>query len=252
MEKMDQNSLTNQIVESIITGIREGTFRPGERLASQRELAELYGVSRTIITYALKVLEGRNIIKIVDRSGAYVCDFQGGEGGKALNTTPDMANEKVTHENIDECIVMVMGESVRLIARKGTDYEIAALKNLVYNFYKKYSPKTSQQERFIHEISFHLNIVRYTHNAILQKLMLSSLEVLTNWIKSIIADYSLYKMILEIDMKIIDALLSRHEERAYWLVRERDLLVDDIADISASFSGSYQVNKDNLLIKNPD
>ncbi len=248
MDDTSHISLTNQIVEFIVSGIREGTFDAGTRLPSQRELSELYGVSRTVVRDALKILEGRQIIKLAERSGAFVCDVQASR--KNNPTTSDISFDVVTQRNIDECIVMVMCESVRLIAKKSSNAEIDSLYRMVHNFSKKYSSRTSVQERFIHETSFHINVVRYSHNAVFQKLIISSLEVLSAWIKEMISDYSAYKKILELDVNIVEALKARDGERAYWLVRERDLLIDTVANTCTIATGTYMVNRDNLLLKN--
>jgi len=44
----------------------------------------------------------------------------------------------------------------------------------------------------------------------------------------VVADHNLYREILEIDLKLTDALHQRDAERACFFGRERDLLIDTI------------------------
>ena len=48
------NSLYHQVVENIRTLVLEGKLKPGEKLPSERELAEMYGVSRVPVREAIE------------------------------------------------------------------------------------------------------------------------------------------------------------------------------------------------------
>ncbi len=72
---------TRRVFEDICERIRNelisGALKPGDRLASERELAESYGVSRTVVHEALIILEIAGILKLrKGRSGgAFVTDL---------------------------------------------------------------------------------------------------------------------------------------------------------------------------------
>ena len=56
------NTAVEQVVETIMIGIEKGSFKIGQKIPSQRKLSTLFGVSRTVVREAIKVLEGRNIL----------------------------------------------------------------------------------------------------------------------------------------------------------------------------------------------
>ncbi len=69
-----RQSAPDYVVEQIKTGLIERSIRPGDRLPSEPELAELYGVSRGSIRQAMKSLEMLGVISIRPGDGSYVND----------------------------------------------------------------------------------------------------------------------------------------------------------------------------------
>lgn len=59
---------THQL-QSLIVG---HAFRPGDRLPSERELGQRFGVSRTVVREALRALSTKGLVEVRDGAGAYV------------------------------------------------------------------------------------------------------------------------------------------------------------------------------------
>ena len=66
--------LYEQIVAQIETRILNGELRPGDKLPSERELAEQFGVSQTAIREAMKALTQKGLVEIHPGRGTYVTD----------------------------------------------------------------------------------------------------------------------------------------------------------------------------------
>ncbi|MEI8188535.1 MAG: FadR/GntR family transcriptional regulator [candidate division NC10 bacterium] len=56
-------------LQSLIVG---HAFRPGDRLPSERELGQRFGVSRTVVREALRTLSTKGLVEVRDGAGAYV------------------------------------------------------------------------------------------------------------------------------------------------------------------------------------
>src|SRR5437667_10602842 len=71
-----QARASGEIVSQIERAIFAAELSPGDRLQSERELAEQVGVSRITVRDALRVLEARGLIrvKVGARGGAFVAD----------------------------------------------------------------------------------------------------------------------------------------------------------------------------------
>ena len=61
-----------QVAEDIQQGIEAGTYQPGERLPSLRELSSRRGISISTVMQAYYLLEGRGWVRAEERSGFYV------------------------------------------------------------------------------------------------------------------------------------------------------------------------------------
>lgn len=64
--------LSEQLAESLAIGIRDGQLPPGQRLPTEAELAQRFGVSRTVVREALSRLRTLGLIETRQGSGAYV------------------------------------------------------------------------------------------------------------------------------------------------------------------------------------
>jgi GntR family transcriptional regulator, transcriptional repressor for pyruvate dehydrogenase complex len=61
-----------QVVEQIQERIRSGALAPGQRLPTERELSESFGVSRAVVREALKVLTAMGLVESRQGSGTFV------------------------------------------------------------------------------------------------------------------------------------------------------------------------------------
>ena len=71
---MKRKLLYEQIMESLVLKIRDGSYQPGSKLPSEQELAEEYQVSRNSIREALKCLAAAKIIISKSGKGSFVAE----------------------------------------------------------------------------------------------------------------------------------------------------------------------------------
>jgi GntR family uxuAB operon transcriptional repressor len=69
----DSDRTYQKLAGSIAGLITEGEFKVGDRLPSERALAERFGVSRTLVREAIIVLEIQGAVEVRGGSGIYVC-----------------------------------------------------------------------------------------------------------------------------------------------------------------------------------
>jgi DNA-binding transcriptional MocR family regulator len=87
--------------------IEGGTFRPGERLPSTRELARSHRASAATVTSAFNVLEDRGLIRARPRSGYYVTANWREAATPAEASPPPAA---ATEVDVSELVFQVLGE----------------------------------------------------------------------------------------------------------------------------------------------
>ncbi|MEQ1965059.1 GntR family transcriptional regulator, partial [Xenorhabdus khoisanae] len=72
MNFADSKRPYHEVAQSLRQMIVDMDYSPGDRLPTEREIAEKFGVSRTLIREALIVLELDNLIEVRKSSGIYL------------------------------------------------------------------------------------------------------------------------------------------------------------------------------------
>ncbi len=67
-------SISMGIIEMITNAVINGEIKPGDRLPTEFELAESFGVSRNAVREAIKVLEFTGVVEIRHAEGTFLCE----------------------------------------------------------------------------------------------------------------------------------------------------------------------------------
>jgi DNA-binding FadR family transcriptional regulator len=113
------------IVSQIEGAIREGRLARGERLPTERELAETFGVSRAVVREAIRVLGAIGLVESRQGSGLYVRNDPIPTVTRAfiLSVSPDA--ESV--DRLFEFRLVLESEAARLAATRRTDDDLARM-----------------------------------------------------------------------------------------------------------------------------
>ena len=159
-------------VEKIQGLILSGRLAVGDRLPSERELADEMKVSKTIVHLGLKDLERMGFIRVNARQGTFVANYAENGTYETLNAIIKFNGGKLDHQNVASLLelrVAVEGQAVRRFAQDHTDEDIACLRKMIDDI-KGWIPKEGYIDR--HEMAckifdFHLTICLRSKNTIL-------------------------------------------------------------------------------------
>jgi DNA-binding GntR family transcriptional regulator len=90
-----------QVADDLRASISGGTFKPGERLPSGRDLARRYGVAPMTISHALDVLRGEQLVEAYPGRGVFVTDHPAPAGRSRANGRQDPAISTL-REDLDQ------------------------------------------------------------------------------------------------------------------------------------------------------
>ena len=109
-----------QVVDQLLERIHSGEFAPNQRLPTERELGELFGVSRGEIREAIKVLGTLGVVESRQGSGTFV----------SANLVPSVSRALVLSAKEESSLLSLMEfraplevEAARLAAVRRTDLE---------------------------------------------------------------------------------------------------------------------------------
>lgn len=121
--------------ESVVDQIRDAIYqrelRPGERLPSERELMKQFGVGRSTVREALRVLEAAGLVKSLPgdpRGGAQVQAFTPDTLRSALLSLIHLEDVPASH--LVEFRMLIEGEASQLAAHFRTDEQLAEIERL--------------------------------------------------------------------------------------------------------------------------
>ena len=166
---MSSNSrVSDTIVDQIEAMILEGTMQAGQRLPTERALAERFEVSRPSVRDALQKLNARGLVNRRQGGGTYVAD---GVGASFTDPLLNLLNED-SHaaESVIEFRHALEGLAARLAAERGTD-EDRQLIQRKYDELKRAQVIGTLEEEAAADAEFHLAIAEAAHNPVLLHVM---------------------------------------------------------------------------------
>jgi GntR family transcriptional regulator, hexuronate regulon transcriptional repressor len=147
--------LYQQIADTVFARITDGFYAPGQRLPSERELADEFGVSRPTIREAMIALEVVGTVQSRHGSGIFVSQSVPSEA--TATTELDIGPFELT-----EARRLFEGEAAALAAAEITDEEIAELNGLL-------TEMQTENERDVKgehaDRAFHVAIAKATRNS---------------------------------------------------------------------------------------
>lgn len=173
----DSNRFYEDIIENIKAMIVSGELAQGEKLPSERELAEYFNVSRIPVREALKILEYMGVLYNVRGEGMYVKNV----GISEIINKMNFAFSATTHTMTDfiEVREALDTTAAYYAALRRTDEDIARMQRALDTMEEVSRPAEKETEEMIaasHE--FHNGLVAAAHNSVLSGLYDNLFELL--------------------------------------------------------------------------
>lgn len=164
-----KNTLQSEIIRFIQNYISEQGLKPGDKLPSQEQLIGMMGVSRTSLREAVKTLEAKGVVQVLNGKGIYYA----GNQNDAFQFTLDMTEQKEGLLELVEIRRALEREILRLVIQKATDQELEDLGKVKDVLLAKYYHGENQTAE---DKQFHCMIYGMAHNRTMEKLIIAILE----------------------------------------------------------------------------
>lgn len=177
--------LYQDVLEKIEQMISTGVYKPGDRLPSERDLAETFGVSRVPVREAIKILEYAEVLKIVPGDGVYLRSSP-----KTIPNISNISSWDITADllmDLFEMRCVLESSACYFAAQRRTDEDILRLQNIIDETRKKRLELSTYDEggnegiyedlkRISHK--FHTTMIEAAHNTVLNSIYKNLYEAL--------------------------------------------------------------------------
>lgn len=209
------DALYMQIVERIKQLMREGQLKEGDKLPSERELAEMFSVSRVPVREALKVLEFLGAIQHIRGEGVFVKKI---ELKRVLHIIDFiMADPAGQLMNLFEAREAFEIQAVRLAAERRTEADIEAMHEAVLEMEFLVSNCKSVTDV---SVKFHTAVIAAAHNDIMSKVNEFLSDLLSYSREKSLHDASRHSVSLQYHRQIFQHIVNQDAQAAVAAMQE--------------------------------
>jgi GntR family transcriptional repressor for pyruvate dehydrogenase complex len=168
-------TLADRVAEAMLAHIVRAGLRPGERLPSERELGEQFGVSRTVVREALRSLAAKGVLTVQSGAPPAVARVDADRATEALRLYVlglEVGPGGLDYAQVDDVRSVVECRVARLAAEAATDDDVARLERVHEEFSSRLHDVEAASAL---DVEFHRTIAVASHNPLFL-LVLESIE----------------------------------------------------------------------------
>lgn len=149
------------VVESVLELVESRGLKPNDALPTERELSELFGVSRNVLRQAFSVLEERGMLRTIRGSGRYLRSVQGSVGSSSRAQI-----EVASIADLLEARKLLEVQIAELACERRTAQQAQSLPILA-----------SRLSAWEDNVRFHCALAACTHNFVLERMVRQQMDL---------------------------------------------------------------------------
>lgn len=204
-------------------------MKPNDRLPSEKELMEMFGISRSTLREAMKLLRAENVIDIKRGNGTFVSATTGvGEDPLGLHFT----NQHYLVSNLLEARLLIEPQIAVLAVQRAEEENIKVLAEIIE---KMKSAEVNDQLAAELDIRFHTAIAECTQNDVLIRIVPIINESIRQGHNETVGVIGSYERAKKSHIRIYEAIVNRDFMAAkYFSERHVWETLNDIKEIRRS------------------
>ena len=156
---IQKKSLADMIAETLKQQITEGTYRAGDKLPTEPELMKTFGVGRSSVREAVKLLVNMGVVRVQQGSGTFVAVPSNNDDVNIKMSTADRTEPDEVRKILD---IAIVEKAVARRTEKDIERMRASLEKRKVN-----AEKDLLEECIEADLNFHIAIADAAHNRIL-------------------------------------------------------------------------------------
>ncbi|WP_041808408.1 FadR/GntR family transcriptional regulator [Evansella cellulosilytica] len=209
LQKITTLTAKEEVIKQLITLIKDGKLKPGDKLPNEKELMEKLSVGRSTIREAKQVLISKNILESYPGKGTFIKDL---EFDVILDedVLDAILKEDDVLYSLYEAREIIDIETAVLAAQRATDDDISKITHAL----QLMKEAMDEDELFEQGLHFHMAICKASHNPILIRLYYLILKLLRK------NQYSKYVINMQDEIRIHEDIVIALKEKCVNKTRE--------------------------------
>jgi DNA-binding FadR family transcriptional regulator len=208
---------TDRIIAQLKEYVLSQSFAPGERLPSETQFAEIFGVSRGTIREALHILEHDGIVRIKKGPGGGLFLSEGNLGQVIESMFFTMRREQISFESLMEARKTLEDRIARLAAIRADAEDIEEIDKIL----KEMETPSLSHDLFVkHDTEFHVGLAKAAKNRILLMFMVAVKELHNRVVNYSELHDHLFPAAWEYHRKILEAVKDKDPDKAAEMMAE--------------------------------
>jgi GntR family transcriptional repressor for pyruvate dehydrogenase complex len=216
--------VSDEIVLQVRKVLMSGRVNAGDRLPTERQLAEQFGTSRASVREALRGLEQEGMIYVKKGAsgGVFVANVDHQLVTRPMETLFRM--KKVSIQQITEARLIFEPEAARLAATRATPEDLVEMEEVIGQMDQAVrSGKTYAS----YDLKFHQLIARAARNPIIEMLAGSMLEVASRIITELRPSIDVLRHVTQCHSRVYKAVRERNSQLAHKMMLEHIIDVQE-------------------------
>jgi GntR family transcriptional repressor for pyruvate dehydrogenase complex len=203
---------SSEIVQQVEASIAQGKLAPGDRLPSVKELTEQFGLSRTAVRDALRILESQGLVsvKVGASGGVFVASPSTQPLSQVL--TNMLRLQGITIPELVEARLVVETGIVTFAAERATAEDILAMQLAIDG---ARATRAARESRFtLHSIAFHVALAQAAKSRGLLFTVNALRTPFHETLDKLLPDDDMALRAIHDHQALLDAIIARDSERA--------------------------------------
>lgn len=180
IKKINRKSVSQEAFENMQSRILSGVFEPGERLPSETQLAEMYGISRLSMRSALQKLSMLGLIEIRVGEGSFVQPFF---FDNLMRQVSELISQSNFYQYLHEFRAYIEKDCIELAVAHATAQDLAELEEVARQLC--IAAYEGDAKKYIEiDYQFHYHLTKMSHNPLFEMVYSSIKDLFRKFIIS--------------------------------------------------------------------
>ncbi|KMQ68193.1 hypothetical protein ACM39_10115 [Chryseobacterium sp. FH2] len=211
--QIQRRTLAQEVAERLIEGILNDEFTVGTKLPIEAELMKMYGVGRSSIREAIKILSIKGILNVQQGVGTFVVS-------KNIQESLESQMDKAQIEDVFEVRSLLDSKIAGKAAIHRTEEDLKSIK-MYLDLRNKLAEENKAAECYEADINFHVAIAEACGNTLLKEIyIIASKHILRSFESSHNNNTEPFKISQKIHTRLFKSIENKDSEKAAFIAQQ--------------------------------